>query len=359
MLLSGGVDSSVALAFLKEQGHDVTAYYLKIWLEDEMSYMGDCPWEEDLYYANSVCNLLEIELKVVPFQKEYHERVVSYTINSVKNGLTPNPDMLCNREVKFGAFLSKYGDEYEKVATGHYAQIEENKNGDVYLKTAPDLIKDQTYFLAMLRQSQLKKAMFPIGHLEKKEVREYARKFNLPTAKRKDSQGICFLGKISFTDFIRHNLGEKKGEFIEKESGKVLGIHKGAYFYTIGQRKGISLGGGPWYVCNKNIEKNIVYLTHGFGGDDQRLDSFTIQNLNLTPEITSISNKDIFTKKKLEVKLRHGPTRNKCEVFFDGKKIIVKLTQKVNGLTPGQFAVFYANDICLGGSVIEDTFNSK
>lgn len=359
MLLSGGVDSSVALAFLKKQGYNVTAYYLKIWLEDEMSYMGNCPWKEDLYYANQVCDLFDVELKVVPFQKEYHERVVSYTIDSVKNGFTPNPDMLCNREVKFGAFIDKYGYNYDKIATGHYAQIDENVNGKINLKCAPDLVKDQTYFLAMLRSNQLKKAMFPIGHLQKKEVRSYARKFNLPTAKRKDSQGICFLGKISFVDFIKHHLGEKKGKFIEKETDKVLGEHNGAYFYTIGQRKGINLGGGPWYVCEKNIKKNIVYITHGFGGDDQRLDSFKISNLNLTPTDISLSNKDIFNTKNLEVKLRHGPVRFKCCAILDNDEIIIKLKEKVNGLTPGQFAVFYENELCLGGSVIQNTFNFK
>ncbi len=357
MLLSGGVDSSVALAFLKQQGHDVTAYYLKIWLEDEMSYMGNCPWEEDLRYASQVCKLLDVELRVVPFQKEYHERVVSYTIDSVKNGFTPNPDMLCNREVKFGAFLDKYGDEYDKVATGHYAQIYENKEGNFYLKCAPDLIKDQTYFLAMLKSEQLKKALFPIGHLEKKEVRDFAIKFNLPTAKRKDSQGICFLGKISFTDFIRHHLGEKKGEFVEKETGKVLGEHSGAYFFTIGQRKGIGLGGGPWYVCKKDIKNNIVYLSHGFGGDDQRLNAFSVANLNLMPQNAKISQKDIFEKKNLEVKLRHGPVRIACKAFLkENNEIFIKLSEKVNGLTPGQFAVFYADDLCLGGSTIKDTF---
>ncbi len=358
LLLSGGVDSSVALAFLKKQGYDVTAYYLKIWLEDEMSYMGNCPWKEDLSYANQVCDLLDVELKVVPFQKEYHEIIVSYTIDSVKNGLTPNPDMLCNREIKFGAFLDKYGSKYDKVATGHYAQIEEFKN-NINLKCAPDLIKDQTYFLAMLSNSQLKKAMFPIGHLQKDEVRRYAHEFDLPTARRKDSQGICFLGKISFVDFIKHHLGEKIGEFIEKETDKILGKHNGAYFYTIGQRKGISLGGGPWYVCEKDIKKNIVYLTHGFGGDDQRLNSFKINNLNLTPEDISLDKKDIFTKKDLEVKLRHGPTRLKCSAILNNSEITIKLENKEQGLTPGQFAVFYSGNLCLGGGIIQKTFNLK
>ncbi|MEN8252609.1 MAG: tRNA 2-thiouridine(34) synthase MnmA, partial [Patescibacteria group bacterium] len=161
VLVSGGVDSSVALHLLKQQGYDVTAFYLKIWLEDEMSFLGECPWEEDLSYVEKVCAQCDVELNVVPLQKEYHEKVVSYTIDSVKNGLTPNPDMLCNREVKFGAFYDKYGKDFDKIATGHYAQIEESDDENVKLKRAPDPVKDQTYFLAMMSQEQLQKAMFP------------------------------------------------------------------------------------------------------------------------------------------------------------------------------------------------------
>src|SRR3989344_1035324 len=184
VLVSGGVDSSVALAFLKNKGHDVTAFYLKIWLEDELSYLGNCPWEEDLRYARAVCEQLSVPLRVVSLQKEYWERVVSYTVRSVKKGLTPNPDMLCNREIKFGIFYEKYGATFDKIATGHYAQIEERK-GKTHLKRSPDPIKDQTYFLALLSQEQVAKALFPIGHLLKKEVRAIAEEYDLATKRRK------------------------------------------------------------------------------------------------------------------------------------------------------------------------------
>lgn len=346
VLLSGGVDSSVALNILKREGHDLQAFYLKIWLEDEMSYLGSCPWEEDLEYARAVCKQADVPLTVVPFQKEYHKKVVSYTIDAVKKGLTPNPDVLCNSQIKFGAFLEKYGDDFDLVATGHYAFVErDEKTGLVKLKTTPDLIKDQTYFLSKLTQKQLQKAIFPIGKLQKKEVRKLAEKWNLPTAKRKDSQGICFLGKISFRDFLLHHLGKKMGDIVEQESGEILGKHDGAYLYTIGQRKGLDLSGGPWYVCAKDVKKNVVYVSHGFGGDDQRRDEFEVSDLNWISEKPK--------KKNLLVKLRHGADFYNCEIeFVEDDLLKVKLNKKDQGVTPGQFAVFYADGYCLGGGVI-------
>ncbi|MCK4635393.1 MAG: tRNA 2-thiouridine(34) synthase MnmA [Candidatus Moranbacteria bacterium] len=346
VLLSGGVDSSVALNILKKEGHELQAFYLKIWLEDEMAYLGSCPWEEDLEYTQAVCDQLNISLSVVPFQKEYHEKVVNYTIDAVRKGLTPNPDVLCNSQIKFGAFIEKYGKDFDLVATGHYAFVDRDEKTELAkLKIAPDPIKDQTYFLAMITQEQLQKAIFPIGKMQKSEVRELAEKWNLPTAKRKDSQGICFLGKISFRDFLLHHLGKKKGKIIEKESGEIIGEHDGAYLYTIGQRRGIELSGGPWYVCDKNIEKNIVFVSHGFGGDDQRRDEFEVSNLNW------ISGKP--KNKNLRVKLRHGEKFYDCEIdFIEDDLLKVKLGEKDQGITPGQFAVFYDGEYCLGGGAI-------
>ncbi len=346
VLLSGGVDSSVALNILKKEGHELHAFYLKIWLEDEMSYLGSCPWEEDLEYAQAVCEQLDVPLSVVPFQKEYHEKVVGYTIDAVRKGLTPNPDVLCNSQIKFGAFLEKYGDDFDLVATGHYAFVERDESDELArLKRVPDPIKDQTYFLAMINQKQLQKAIFPIGKLQKSEVRALAEEWNLPTAKRKDSQGICFLGKISFRDFLLHHLGKKKGEIIEKESGEVLGNHDGAYLHTIGQRRGIELSGGPWYVCDKDIVKNVVYVSHGFGGDDHRRDEFEVGGLNW------ISSKP--EKQNLQVKLRHGEKFYDCVIdFVEDDLLKVKLSELDQGITPGQFAVFYDGEYCLGGGVI-------
>ncbi len=345
VLVSGGVDSSVALHLLKTQGHDLEAFYLKIWLEDDMSFLGECPWEEDLSYVKKVCAQCDVKLNIVPLQKEYYEHVVNYTIDAVKKGLTPNPDMLCNREVKFGAFYDKYGKDFDKIATGHYAQIEELNDGSVKLKRAPDPVKDQTYFLAMMRQKQLQKAMFPIGQMKKSEVREYALNNKLATAKRKDSQGICFLGKISFADFVKEHLGVQKGKFIEKETGKELGEHDGFYFYTIGQRRGIDINGGPWYVCDKDVAKNIIYLTHGYAGEDQRRDTFDVRDINWI--------NDIPTKKELQIKLRHGEKFYNCKINIENtNKAHIVLSAKDPGITPGQYAVFYDGEYCLGGGVI-------
>ncbi|MEN8252362.1 MAG: tRNA 2-thiouridine(34) synthase MnmA, partial [Patescibacteria group bacterium] len=232
----------------------------------------------------------------------------------------------------------------DKIATGHYAQIEESDEENVKLKRAPDPVKDQTYFLAMMSQEQLQKAMFPIGYMQKSEVRKYAEKFDLATAKRKDSQGICFLGKISFVDFIKEHLGVQKGKFVEKETGEELGEHDGFYFYTIGQRRGVDINGGPWYVCDKDAQKNIVYLSHGFSGDDQSRDEFSVAGMNW------IGKKP--TKKELKLKIRHGEGFHKCHIDFEGEDVLVKLEKKDRGITPGQYAVFYDEEICLGGGVI-------
>lgn len=357
VLVSGGVDSSVSLALLKEQGHDVAAYYMKIWLEDELQFLGECPWEEDLEYVRAVCEPLDVELHIVPFQKEYWERVVSYTIDSVKQGLTPNPDMMCNARVKFGAFyeyLEKQGEQYDKIATGHYARTEEI-DGITYLKMSPDPIKDQTYFLSQLSQSQVSKAMFPIGSYPKEEVRRLAEKYNLPNAKRKDSQGICFLGKIPFDEFVKFHLGTKPGKFIEEGTGKILGEHEGFWYYTIGQRKGIRLSGGPWYVTGKDVEKNEVYLAHGDVYTEEATDTFTVTQLNWISGVRP-------EKTNLQVKVRHGEKLYQATLTWipairqlaeaEDSQVEVKLGSKDQGIAAGQFAVFYDGDICLGGGTI-------
>ncbi len=346
VLVSGGIDSSVALQLLKEQGHDVTAFYLKIWLEDELSFLADCPWEEDLNYIRSITENLQIPLHVVPMQQEYFDKVVSYTIDEVKKGRTPNPDIMCNNNVKFGLFFDKIGDEFEKVASGHYAQIHEEE-GIFYLKKAPDKVKDQTYFLARLNQKQLSKIIFPIGHLPKSEVRELGEKFDLPNKNRKDSQGICFLGKFKFTEFIGHYLGEKTGDIVEFESGKKLGEHNGFWYYTIGQRQGIKLADGPWYVVAKDLENNKVLVSKTYHTEEKKRDSFYVADFNWFdgkfPENT-----------KLQVKIRHGENIYDCILEKMGDFALVKLSEQDQGIASGQFAVFYHNEICLGSAVIID-----
>lgn len=350
VLLSGGVDSSVALQLLKEQGHDLTAFYLKIWLEDELAYLGNCPWQEDLDYAQKVCDKLQVPLEIIPMQQEYHDKIVAYTIKEIQSGRTPSPDVLCNQFIKFGCFYDKIDSlrpgVFEKVASGHYAQVEQKSNGLFVLKKAKDPVKDQTYFLARLSQKQLSRILFPIGHLLKSEVRALAEKFDLPTKSRKDSQGICFLGKIKFSDFIKHHLKEREGDLIEFETGQVVGKHEGFWFYTVGQRKGIGLSGGPWYVVKKDTDKNIVYISKNYYSQDKPRDSFMVNDFNWilqkTPE-----------KRDLEVKIRHGEVLYKATfdiVSFD--KGVVKIDGQDQGIAPGQFAVFYDGEICLGSGVI-------
>lgn len=346
MLLSGGVDSSVALKLLKDQGHDVTAFYLKIWLEDELSYLGDCPWETDLSYVKKVCEKLNVPLEVVSLQKQYHDEVVRHTISEIKKGRTPNPDILCNSRIKFGMFLDQLDQKYEKVATGHYAQLKEF-NGRFAIAQAPDPVKDQSYFLSHLSQKQLKRALFPIGHLQKSKVRTLAEEFDLPTKDRKDSQGICFLGKLRFRDFVKHYLGEKSGRMVEFESNKDMGEHKGFWFYTIGQRQGLGLAGGPWYVVAKDTDKNIVYISKQYYSDDKSRDSFEIEECNW---FVPISEHEV----ALTVKMRHGPKMHPARVTLSKDGIVhVKLFDRDQGIAPGQYAVLYDNEKCLGGGVIK------
>jgi tRNA (5-methylaminomethyl-2-thiouridylate)-methyltransferase len=344
VLLSGGVDSSVALKLLKDEGHDLTAFYLKIWLQDEFSFLGECPWGEDLEYARSVCRQLNVPLEVLSLQTEYWDTVVTYTLSEIKEGRTPNPDIFCNSLIKFGQFYDRIDNSFEKVASGHYARVEED-HGRFLLKRSPDPVKDQTYFLAYLTQRQLSRAFFPVGRFTKPEIRELAERSDLPNKSRKDSQGICFLGQIKFTEFIKHHLGIKKGEIVDIDSGMVLGEHNGYYFYTIGQRSGLGLGGGPWYVVKKNIEENRIFISHENTLVRERL-RFEAGKFNW------INEKPLENKEYL-VKIRHGANFYNCRfVFQEEDKALITLNKPDKGIAPGQFAIVYDNEICLGGGVI-------
>ena len=272
LLLSGGVDSSVAFRLLLEEGYDVTPFYLKIWLEDELAHLGECPWEDDVNTCRQVCDQVGIDLEIIGLQEEYHQRVMQHTLNEASLGRTPNPDILCNSRVKFGCFLEYLKglpNQFDYIASGHYAQVkrdDNDANGDnnsedssvARLYRAPDPVKDQSYFLCALDQSQLSRLLFPIGHLEKPEVRELAEKFQLPNRHRPDSQGLCFLGKVKFRDFMQIHLGEKVGDLIDAVTGETIGQHHGVWYHTVGQRKGIgpylhpkATAKGPWYVVAK------------------------------------------------------------------------------------------------------------
>jgi len=345
VLGSGGVDSSVAIALLKEQGYDVTVFYLKIWLEDELAFLGKCPWQQDLEYLEQVCTSLQVPLKVLPMQKEYFKKVVGYTISEIESGRTPNPDVMCNNHIKFGFFLESLPQDFEYVASGHYAQIAEFKHHKC-LKMSPDLVKDQSYFLAQIPHKLLEKIVFPIGHLSKPEVRKLAEKYNLANKDRKDSQGICFLGKLKFNDFVEHYLGNKPGNIIEFETGKVMGKHNGFYYHTRGQRKGLGLSGGPWYVVSKDTKKNIVYVSCNYDSLADSRSEFKIESAgNFVVE-------DWHQQANLRVKLRHGPTLYKCVVQANANGFQVKIDGSDQGIAAGQFAVFYIDDLCLGSAKI-------
>ncbi len=345
-LTSGGVDSAVSLALLKQQGFDVTAFYLKIWLEDEVAHLGDCAWETDLEYVEKTCEMLNVPLRVISLQHEYWSKVVAETIAEVKAGLTPNPDIWCNEKVKYGSFFDKIDDSFVKVATGHYAQVEQIDD-DFWLKQAPDPAKDQTYFLSRLNQAQLSRAMFPIGVYPKSTVRDLAKQFDLPSQNRADSQGICFLGKFEFKDFLREHLGEQSGAIIDDETGETIGEHSGFWFFTIGQRQGLGLSGGPWYVAAKDAKENTIRVKRELpvqSGTKQ----FEIIDCNWIPYQPK--------EGRYSIKLRHGAQFVNGN-FFDisSNTAQITLAKPDRGIAEGQSAVLYKNGYCLGGGMVRFT----
>ncbi|KAF7843790.1 calreticulin-3 [Senna tora] len=277
VLLSGGVDSSVALRLLHAAGHSCTAFYLKIWFQEDFeNFWSECPWEDDLKYARDVCGQVEVPLEVVHLTDEYWKNVVSYIIEEYCCGRTPNPDVLCNTRIKFGAFMdaiSSMGFDY--VATGHYANVihpySDKMDEPSVLRISQDMVKDQTYFLSHLSQSQLKRLIFPLGCISKDEVRRLAAKFDLPNKDRKDSQGICFLGKIKFSEFVARHIGEREGIILEAETGDFLGKHRGFWFHTIGQRQGLRLPGGPCLQWEGNEDDRKETAVVHLSDDDQGL----------------------------------------------------------------------------------------
>lgn len=342
LLLSGGVDSSVALVRLQEAGARVTAFYLKVWLEEEAAGLGDCPWQEDLEYARAVCEQRRVPLHVVSVQQDYLEHVLDYVVRELRAGNTPSPDLMCNRHVKFGVFTDRYADGFDAVATGHYARVVRTGDGP-RLRTAPDPVKDQTYFLAYVTDRQLARAAFPIGDAPKARVRVEAAARELPTRSRPDSQGICFLGRISYRDFVRRRLGELPGPIVERETGRLLGQHRGHHFFTAGQRQGLGLGDGPWYVVEKDASENRVTVSRTPAAHAHRAFAVTGANwIGGGPPWTA------------RVKVRHGPAAHACTVVptTDPNRVVVRARSPLT-VAAGQFAVLYDGDECRGGGVIE------
>lgn len=337
--LSGGVDSSVTAALLKEQGYDVVGVYMKNWSQDLPGF--PCPWKEDYQDAKRVSVQLGIPFEMFDFEKDYHRKVVDYMIDGFKAGITPNPDIMCNQEIKFKLFLDTALERgADLIATGHYART---KNGK--LLTAKDANKDQTYFLYRVSEKALKKTLLPIGDYTKSEVRSLANKFGLITATKKESMGICFVGKVGIKEFLQQYVTTRPGKIIDQK-GDVVGEHDGAIFYTIGQRHGLEVGGGlPYYVTGKNMKKNEVYVTDNL--DDEKLwrKGSTITSLHWI-------NQPPQNGQKLSVRTRHRAPFEKCEIELHGKTASIKLANQLRALTPGQSAVVYNRSYVIGGGVI-------
>ena len=339
VLLSGGVDSSVAVYELARLGLHPDCFYIRIAPEDKGDEEWDCSSEEDLEMATAVAAKYGCRLEVVDCHREYWDQVTKYTMDKVRAGLTPNPDVMCNRLIKFGAFHEKRGHDYDLIATGHYAQ-KETSRGVFWLTTSPDPVKDQTDFLAQIYDWQLEKALFPIGHYMKDEVRQIAEREHLVSAHRKDSQGICFLGKIDYTEYIRRYLGEQPGDVIELETGRRIGEHRGHWFYTIGQRKGLGFGGGPWFIVKKDPQENVLYVSHGYDPETAYKQTVPIHafhsiNGQLPPE-------------RITLKIRHTPDYLPARLTpllspegdMEGR-YTVHADAPIHGVAPGQFCVIY------------------
>lgn len=334
--LSGGVDSSVAALLLKQRGYDVTGVYMKNWTKS-LPGMAN-PWQVDFKDAEAVAKQLEIPLKIYDFEKQYFDKVVRYMLEGFKAGFTPNPDIICNQEIKFKLLLDQaIEDGADFIATGHYAQT-----NDGHLYTAKDDNKDQTYFLYHVTSEALKKTIFPLGELTKPEVREMAKKYKLATADKKESMGICFIGEVRIKDFLSQYVKKQPGDIIDQHD-KIIGQHEGAIFYTIGQRHGLDVGGGlPYYVIGKDMTKNQVFVTTDLQDDklwNNRIKLSSLHWINEPPK----------PGQKLMVRTRH---RAKLVAVKSFKKDVVELDEEVRALTPGQSTVFYSGDECLGGGIV-------
>ncbi len=333
--MSGGVDSSLTAALLVEQGYDVTGVYMKNWTQDLPGLK--CPWADDLADAKRVAVQLGINFEVFDFEKEYKHKVVDYMIEEYKAGRTPNPDIMCNQEVKFRLFLDaalEHG--ADMIATGHYAKVE-----DGVLKMAADQNKDQTYFLYRVTDEALQKTLFPLGEYTKPEVRKMAEERGLTTAAKPDSQGICFVGQIGIRDFLSEYVEQKPGAIIDKQTGQKVGMHDGAIFYTLGQRHGLDVGGGlPYYVVGKDMEKNEVYVSRDLNDGELWKHDVKLSSLHW------INGESI--DGSYQIRVRHRAPL--VEAKLDGN--VLKLKQPQRAVAAGQSIVLYSDNVCLGGGIV-------
>jgi len=337
--MSGGVDSSLTAALLVEQGYDVTGVYMKNWTQDLPGMK--CPWADDLADAKRVAVQLGIDFKVFDFEKEYRHKVVDYMIDEYKLGRTPNPDIMCNQEVKFKLFLeAAVEDGADLIATGHYARVK-----DGVLLQAIDSNKDQTYFLYRVTEEALAKTLFPLGEFTKPEVRRMAEERGLYTAAKKDSQGICFVGQIGIREFLSQYVEQKAGSIIDKRTGKVLGQHDGAIFYTIGQRHGLDVGGGlPYYVVGKDMDKNEVYVTTDLNDENlwkPELSLTSVHWINGQP-----------AEAEYQVRVRHRAALVPAKLTFNDNETLLTLDHAERATAAGQSVVIYDGEVCLGGGIV-------
>ena len=382
--MSGGVDSSVAAYLLKEQGYDVIGIFMKNWHDETVTISNECPWLEDSYDAMIVAKKLMIPFQVIDFSKEYKKRIVDYMFSEYKVGRTPNPDILCNKEIKFDLFLKKaleFNADY--IATGHYASV--RKKGNVFeLISGLDKKKDQSYFLCQLNQNQLSKIIFPLGNLNKDAVREIAKKNNLVTADKKDSQGLCFVGKVSLPDFLQQKLKKKKGNVIEipgnsklydnqikfidenerllsltdeidytLSDGKIIGKHNGAYYYTIGQRKGLAIGGykDPLFVISTNTQTNEIFVGEGKNhpGLIKKALKVKFSNVNWVNDYYNFEN---LGDLKLKARIRYRQKLQKISVYKHLDYLYVEFEDFQSAVTKGQFLAIYDNSQLIASGVI-------
>lgn len=359
--LSGGVDSAVAAYLLKAQGHDVTCAFMRNWDSftnndikgNDTAFDEVCPQEKDFNDAKAVADKLALPLQRVDYIKEYWDEVFSVFLKESEKGRTPNPDILCNKYIKFDHFLQYALDQgFDYVATGHYAKVIHDANGSFMYKAA-DLNKDQTYFLAQISRFALAHTLFPLADLTKPQIREIAAKLDLPIATKKDSTGICFIGERHFRDFMQNYLPATPGDIVDVTSGKVLKKHQGVFFYTLGQRKGLDIGGayGPWFVIGKDIEKNILYVANG--NDDNWLISTScdVSDTNWFVDLP------VGQSKKCAAKFRYRQNDNDVTIIkVDENHVKVEYPQGIKAVTPGQQAVFYDQGMVLGGGTIDTIY---
>ncbi len=372
--LSGGVDSSVAALLLKNKGHNVIGLFMRNWHDKTLITNNECPWIEDSYHALEVANQIKIPFQIIDLSKEYKTRIIDYMIKEYAKGNTPNPDILCNREIKFDVFL-KYALKLKAdyVATGHYC-IKETKQDVYLLKQGKDPEKDQSYFLSQINQGQLEKIIFPIGHLTKKEVRKIAEKNNLITAKKKDSQGLCFVGKIKLPVFLQNQIAPKTGDIIEINStsllykqkiplgeslnykstdGQKIGTHNGAHLFTIGQRKGVSIGGKkePVFVIATNVKHNIIYVGMGKNHPGLFRENLKIKLSEVHWLLESQRIKQKETKEYM-VRIRHRQNLQKASLYIENDYLYILFKKPQRGIAKGQFAAWYQKNILIGSGPI-------